>query len=270
VNKLSGPERPDAKAIVAKDGKNGKNSKAKVGESMKDWLAREIAAKGYGGVQASHLIEGAPTILISTISADNMPVKALGNRKVSLIGHHLSSQPYLVAEAPSLKLETDDQSFLFDLLLGESAKVPGPNHLNLKLAEIPLESIAASLKSTDTTIRGGTVSVVSSGNWSRSAGLSLPLVVTLRKVEIPQLKHTIAQLAFPIEVTGAIDQPRIKFDSSQMTAALTGAGKAALREKGQAEVDKLLGKEGGKLDEKLGKGAGATAKGLIKGIFGGD
>ncbi len=260
LDKLEGPERPAETAEAA--------------ESLKERLAREIREQGITNVHATHLVEGSPTVLISELSARGVKVKGMEERPVSIVAGNISTQPYLVKEAPAVSMMTDDRQFRLDVSLGEAAAVPGENTLALDCRDLPLDELAKQVRqSGKVQVTDGLAEVTGDGTWSDAAGLDLPLKVALTQVQVSGVTQEplkVDRVELTLDVTGPMDNPRVRVGGEGLAQVAREAGKAVLREKASEQIEK--GSE--KLGEEL-KKAGVDeetadkAKGLLEGIFGG-
>lgn len=230
LEKMSGPERPEDT-----DTAEGK-------ETLEDRLRRQIRLHGYAGVKASHLVDGAPTFLISELIVNDMPVKDLDNRLVSVKGSNLSTQPYLVEAPPTFFAATDDEGYLLDIRLGEAAKSPSQNDLHLKAMDLPLERVASDLKSQQAQIEGGLLDLQGAGSWSPVKGIDMPLDLTLRDMAVGGFSDQpviVDRLEMQIAVYGPLHNPRLKVTGGSMGDALKESGKRALTDRASQELEKL-------------------------------
>jgi hypothetical protein len=105
--------------------------------------------------------------------------------------------------------------------------------------------------------RGGTLDLELDGAWDagRIGWIDLPLKVTLRGTtfSMPGVDPTpIDELVLPIGLSGPIDAPRIRFDSSALSDALLAAGKRELATRVQQQLEGELGDALDELKEKAG------------------
>src|SRR5690606_9166169 len=98
-------------------------------ESLGDRLEREAVARGYRAVKADHLVTGAPTLLITELLAGQVRVKQLPDETLDITGRNLSTQPGLVAAAPSITITSSRDTLGFSAQLGGATAGPGDSTL---------------------------------------------------------------------------------------------------------------------------------------------
>ncbi len=261
MEKMSGPEQEGG---------------APTDESLQERLEREIAELGYRRVKASHLIDGSPTLVVGEVIVNGMRVPQLAGETLDIKAVNLSTQPWLLAGAPTLVVNSSSNSLALNLVMGESAATKSANVFDLKFNGLETDKVAGALKlGGEQTLSGGFLDLVAKGSWKTAGGVevSLPLDVTLHdaKLNIPQFKNArVESLTIPIGIEGPLDSPRIRTDSKQFADALAKAGLSAAKTEVKDRALKELNKQlDGKLPAGLGEDAGKSAKDLIDGLFGG-
>lgn len=260
LEKLSGPER-----------ETEENE-----DSFKDRLEREIAELGYRRVKASHLITGSPTVTVSEIIADKVRVPQLKEETVSIVARNISTQPWLLAVAPELNVQSRKESVAFLLKLGESASTRSENVFDLNLKGLETDLVARHLKiGGNTALQGGAMDLAAKGSWLTAGGVvvNLPLNVTLHDATFAlseQRKVSVESMLIPIGIEGPLERPRITTESKQFAEMLAKAGLAAakdeVKDRAASELKKQLD---GKLPAGLNENLEGSAKGLMDGLFGG-
>jgi hypothetical protein len=216
---------------------------------------------------ASHLIEGAPSLLVSELAIEGLDLAWLPDRVFDIAAHNISTQPSLVDGALDLVVSSRDEQFrtAFTLPSGDS-----PGTFQLSVRELSVDSIASMLKLGEgSVLRGGTVELSLDGPWSNGVAgfIDMPLDITLRDIELGlsgSKSFPISELKLPIHVRGPLDGLNLRLDTGALSKALIDAGakelanfveveKQRLMEEGQQllqdEFDEQLG---GKLEELLG------------------
>lgn len=212
---------------------------------------------------ASDLIDEAPMLLVSELVVEGMTFDWLKGENLTLGAHNLSTQPSLVEGAMNLTMGTTSDLFKLNFALPSGAD---PGKLDFALRGVSVDSIASMLRlGGGSGISGGTLDLSLSGPWSagRAGYVDLPLEIRLHDIELAlggSKKFPISELVFPVNLSGPIDSPNVRVDTSALTDSLRAAGaaeltkfidtkKAELIDKGKAE---LQDKVGGKLGELLG------------------
>jgi uncharacterized protein (TIGR03546 family) len=272
LDKLAGPESPAAQ------------SPQEQSESLRERLEREVREKGYTEVAASHLIEGSPLITVIELVAEKVRTSQIEGETLDIRGGHLSTQPHLLDQGPSLSVKSSGGSLDFGVELGSASKSRGESQVALRYAGLPVDKVASQLPAVQNQppIAGGTMDLSLEGRlWtSPTASIDMPLTVTLHNttVSVPQAGQApVEKLILPLQLRGPIDNPRITLSDDVLANALKQAGAELLASKVRAETDKATEKAVGELTKKLddkvgdqvGKEIGGKAKGLLEGVLGG-
>lgn len=227
---------------------------------------RRILEDGYRHAVASHLVRGAPTLLISEASAEKMRVKQLPEETLDVSAENLSTHPALVDGAPRLTIRSSDETLVMDAEMGAFSSVAGSNVLELVYRGLPVNEVASELKfSGEAPVEGGTLDFHANGSWTAST-LDLPVEVTLRNTQLslPEAGPVpVEELMLPIGVSGSFRHPRIHFSDEAFADALAAAGKAELSRRVRGEADKLREKA----EEKMGEELRERTRGFLDGKF---
>ncbi|MFM1851767.1 MAG: hypothetical protein RIS54_1451 [Verrucomicrobiota bacterium] len=124
----------------------------------------------------------------------------------------------------------------------------GANTLRFHYRGLPVDQVISALKSTKTTLKGGTIDIATEGTYDAATGnVDLPLTRTIHDttLSLNGRDTKVSRFSLPIGVTGSLDNPRIKVDAKSLGDLALQAGKDALKEKAAGE---LKGKAGGLLD----------------------
>lgn len=222
-------------------------------ESLGDRLAREAEARGYRRVTARHLVTGAPTLLITTLHAGEVRVSQLPGETLDIVGSHLSTQPHLVAETPSLRVTSSRDTLGFAAELGAAAATRGASTLAFHYRGLAVDEVVGMLKSDGGTppLAGGTLDLRGSGRYGPAEGtIDLPLTLTLHDttVRVAGRDTRVSQFDLPVGVTGPLDAPRLKIDAADLTRLVGAAGRTLIEDRAK----EALGDRAGKLLHGLG------------------
>ncbi|MCA8966448.1 MAG: hypothetical protein H6838_18110 [Planctomycetes bacterium] len=212
---------------------------------------------GMARVVATHLLEGAPRVLIRKIDIEGIAITIDGvAEKLDLRGRNVSTDPGLVADAMSLGLTAQSDKLQFTFAGGTAAQ-PGVG-LQFALRRLAVDDVFGKLKlGGKAPLRGGNMDLGASGRLTAGGdGLSveLPLQVELRDTlfAFPGAKETkVENLLLPIGVRGPLLRPSVTLDDQALQQALLKAGKQ--------ELANFVGAHAGKLLE----GAPAALQGIV-------
>ncbi|RME70016.1 MAG: hypothetical protein D6781_07295 [Verrucomicrobia bacterium] len=211
------------------------------GPSWEEILRARVEALGYPHVVYDGLIEGAPRLLIRRIEANGIEVASLPGETIDLHADNLSTQPALVPDAAALRVVSSSGQIKATATL-PPASASGAR-VELALSGLDVDKLAEQLKRDQPLpVKGGTVDVTASGVIS-AVDTNLPIKLTLRgtTVAIGGTSARVDELAVPVVVRGAIDNPAIRVDGSALKRALVDAGKRELTNRLGGELGKLLG-----------------------------
>ncbi len=246
--------------------------------SLEAWLREQIALHGYAGVRASHLIEGAPRLLVRRVEANGVRRGSDADPSYDIVLTALSTEPALVADPPAMRIRSSDESLSADLALGGLATAHTENGFDVILRDLPSADIVSQLvASDDPPFTGGRIDAAFLGTFRvrPTVTLDAPLEIVLRDstITIGGESATIPELPVRFFVTGRLVDPRIRLDEEAFAEALKEAGAGVLADKAKQEVDRQLDrglenlkkKTGIEIPEDLKEGIG---KG-IENLFGG-
>jgi len=239
MDKISGPAGESSDKNPAAD------------ENLEARLKRLAEAQGYASVQATHLIEGAPTFLISELQANRVTVSQLPGERLDVTARNLSTQPGLAGGAPSITIKSDSDNIGFNADFRGLSSRGGDNTLAFHYRGLLVDQVMSSLKSTKTTMKGGTIDLAADGRYFASSGtIDLPLKATLHNttLSLGGRDTKLSQFTLPIGLTGSLDNPQIKVEAKALSNLALKAGTEALKEKA---AEQLQGKAGGLFDKLL-------------------
>lgn len=245
LDKISGP--PDAKSDESTT-----DGEAPAEEGLEARLRRLAESQGYASLTAAHLIEGAPTLLISEIQANKVTVAQLPGEVLNIVAHNLSTQPGLATGAPEITITSASDKVGFQAKFGGLSATTGDNILAFHYRGVPVDSVMKNLKSTATTLKGGTIDLAASGRYFTTTGeVDLPLKATINNstLSLSGRDTKVSSFTLPIGLTGSLDNPRIKVDAKSLGDLALKAGTDALKEKA---TEKLKEKAGGIFDSLIG------------------
>ncbi len=221
-------------------------------ETLEERLQRIAEAQGYASLNASHLIEGAPTFLISELQANKVTVNQLPGEVLNIVANNLSTQPGLASGSPKISITSASDKVAFEADFGGISASGGDNALSFHYRGLPVDQVMGSLKSTKTTLKGGTIDLAASGRYFTSSGaIDLPLEATLNNtiISLGGRDTKVSTFSLPIGLTGQLDNPRIKVDAKSLGDLAIKAGTDALKEKA---TEQLKEKAGGLFNQLLG------------------
>lgn len=251
-------------------------------ETLAERLEREVRERGWLNVEAEHLVDDAPTFRLSELVVDGLDTSYLPGRVFDLRGSELSTHPSLVDAPPRLALASRDGEVGFEIDLAPVSRAGGDGALRFHWKGFAIDTAMSKLKLLgEPPFRGGTLDLELDGAWDagRIGWIDLPLKVTLRGTTFSMQgvdPTPIDELVLPIGLSGPIDAPRIRFDSSALSDALVAAGKRELATRVQQHLGGELADQLDELKEKAGidlpgglQGKLPDPKGALEGLFGG-
>ncbi len=208
---------------------------------------RQLAEVGLAHVVASHLLEGAPRVLIRRIDIEGIAISIDGKQDLlDLRGRMLSTAPGLVAETMSLGLTAQSDAMQFTFT-GSSVAQPGIG-FQFGLKSLAVDQVFGKLKIAGAApLRGGTIDLSAAGRFTRAeGGLAVDLPVQARLVDtvfaLAGAKETkVEELLLPIGLRGPLRRPSVSLDDQALQDALLKAGKQELANFVKGKAGKLLG-----------------------------
>ncbi len=208
----------------------------------------EAAAHGYAQIKATHLVESAPTLLVSRLEITDLTVDALPGERFRFTGRNLSTTPALVAEPFALSLAADSGAIRGTVQL--AGRTGGANLLELQWQGLPAEKLSRQIAvKGEPVFAGGTLDLRFAGALDpRDATINVPVRITLHDTTLHLGGRTqpVRELSLPFTLTGPLDNPAIRIESQALGRALAQAG-----------AGRLLDETGERLGDKLGPAADA-------------
>lgn len=251
----------------------GDDAETPSGETLSERLAREVALKGYARVTASHLIDGAPTLVVSELIAEGVRSSKLDDEVFDVQGTNLSTHPHLMESKPFLRIASRSGRILFESGSAEGG-AGADRRLLFSLRGILIDDLAKNMAfGGEPPMRGGTLDIVIDGHWSEvGVGyLDLPMRVTLHDTNLAfgGSSASVDQFELAIGLRGPMDNPRIMIDPDLLADALVAAGADRLASELRGEADRLIEEATSELGDKLGEEVqnilGDALKGLLPG-----
>lgn len=252
------------------------------GPDFETWLRSQIDLHGYAGVRATHLLVESPRLLVRRVEALGVRRGVAELPTYDVVVESFSTEPRLVAEAPSVGLTSSDDSVEAMLSLGGLAEIPGDNEFEVQVRRLPADRIVRQLvRRDDPPFSGGSIDARIAGTATLRPRIAIqaPLEVVLREatIRIRGEQATIPQLAVLIDVQGALGDPRITVNERALADSLRAAGAGALASRAEEEansqvdrgLDNLERKTGIEVPEDLRRGIGDAIGGGLDGLFGG-
>jgi len=266
---------------------SGKDARPSEDEGFADRAARRAREAGWFQIEASHLVDKAPSFLLSELTIGGLAATWLPGRVLDVQGANLSTHPWLLDASPKLSLTSRDGAIGFDVDLASASRKGGEGRLQMHWKGLAVDDVLGQLKLRgDSPLRGGTLDLALDGGWAQGevGNVNLPLRVTFRGTTF-QMKGvaptTIDEFTLPIGLSGPLDALKVHFEGERLAKALADAGKAELAGRLRSELTKqlegpigeklqgLTDKAGIKLPGDLEKGVEEGAKDLLKGVLGG-
>ncbi len=237
-------------------------------ETLRERLERQARMHGYASVRATHLIDGAPSVVIKEVIIDGFTIAGLPGEVFNFHATSLSTQPPLLADPPVINLVSRSGKIEANASLGRFVPASGITSLSYRHDGLSGDKIGELLTVAGfTPVRGGTIDLNLTAQRTTD-GINAPLIANLHNaiINIPGVGETdVAQFTLPIEIRGPLSAPRIMLDDAALQQALIDAGKAEAARRLKDEAGKLL-------DDALGdkaEDAKKKAKDAIGNLLGG-
>ncbi len=243
-------------------------------ETLRERLAREVAEKGYARVAASHLVDGAPSVLIRELVVEGMTAADAPGEVFDARGENLSTQPWLVEGAPKVSVRSRSGLYEADVTLGSAASGGGNSTLLLARRGIPADRVSSALTGGSAggdqpLLAGGTVDAVIEGAF-RPDWIDLPLNVLVKNstITLPGAgSAAVSELRLPIGVKGPMDAPGLNIDAQAWSTALAQAGATQLANKVRGRVEEEVQQEVDRAREKVEEKIGDEVKERLGGLL---
>jgi uncharacterized protein (TIGR03546 family) len=236
-------------------------------ESFEQRLAREVAAKGYAGVIATHLVREAPAFVVHELIAEGLSSSHLPDDPIDIRVTNISSAPELSDKPLRMTLRSQSGKLDVEIALGGRSAGADDNVVRFRLSGLPVERVAGSLaRDGAAPLQGGTLDISLDGTWAKEGVgyLDLPLLVTLHDVtvELPGGPRTVDGVTLSFHISGPIDDPSIRFDDDSLQDTLIAGIRAdlegefdrrkqELQDEADAKRAELEAASQAKLDDKL-------------------
>jgi len=260
-------EQPAATDGATPPAQPGAPGEPATGPTYEQILRERVRQLGYAGVRDESLIEKAPRLLIREVVAAEVQAAALPGDPLDIRAEHLSTEPHLVPEAPTVRVTSKSGRFKTSL----AAPAGAAPQLDFLLTGLSVDALVAQLKETSRpALRGGTLDLAAKGTLGM-LDLNLPMTLTLHDTALAvggSKPTALTQLAVPVAVRGTLTRPAVRVDSKALQNALIASGKEEVANRLQAELEKRMGggTSGGSTGagtEELKKAAGGLLDGLL-------
>lgn len=262
------------------------DAKSQDAESFEEWLAREVANKGYEWVRAVHKIEGVPAFMVRNFKAHDVKHASLKDEMLNMDARNLSTHPELAEGPAEFSIRSSKNTFDLDMSMDEAHKQGALSQLNFAYRGFPMDDITAQLKESAEFLKGGTVDFGLKGGFRVREGshIELPLEAVMNNVtlQLPKVNPvTLNDFPVVVMIKGPLDNPKLKFDHKAFMDTLRKKGldavidsyKQQLKDEVDArveeETDKLKEKAKEKLGEELGDAVGDQLGDELGGAIGG-
>ncbi|MHC4975796.1 MAG: DUF2062 domain-containing protein [Planctomycetota bacterium] len=241
--------------VLEKMGSSEAQTDAPENETLSERLARQAAALGYANVKASHLISGAPSVLVRELTIDGMASTSIAGEVFDIRGTNLSTNPSLLDAPTTLTIQSRSGA------ISASLSIDPATGTSVRYTHTGISADAIAAQMSQPLFAGGTIDI-SIDAVLQGVTVDAPLSVTLHNTTLTlpggNQQH-VDNFTLPIALRGPIDAPRITVSSEALNNALQQAGLQRLQEELGDEINDALGDE-------LGEEAGN----LLKGVLGGD
>lgn len=234
-------------------------------ETLAERLRREVEAKGYVRVFATHLIEGAPTVAVRSIRATGVTTAIDPHRQYTIEGRNLSTHPRLIQEPAAIEATSVDGSISVRIAVPSADSQPATFEFGARGLSVDT-TLADLAMGQYRPAQGGTLDARFAGSLAETScgAINTSLHVTLHDstITIPGGRSAkLAKLDLPIGIRGSMANPRIRLDGEQLADALTKAGANQLAAEVTKKVEETTEKVREQVEEK--------ARGIIGNILGG-
>lgn len=220
-----------------------------IGETNKENNPKNQAKLyGYDEISADFLIEKTPTLTIKRLTVHALDVESLPKDPLNISATNISTEPFLLKKTPTINVKSKSGNFRLSLEANHIAHPDMQNSLIFYMNNIATEEIMKSINTGSLAMTGGYFTIETNGSWKNGnqITINLPLKVTLNDSNISINKSTethIDNLPLSIIVSGSLNNPSVKFNSSDILQNLIQSGlKQQLKEKiGSTLKDKLKG-----------------------------
>ncbi len=218
---------------------------ADAAESWDERLRRLAAERGYDQVEAEQLVADSPLLLIREFEAAGVQAPWLTDETLTLQGHNLATQPWLLADPSRIEITTTRDT------LGLTVAAGTTNRLSAHYRGLPAATVADALKRNDSAqplIEGGTLDLSLTGTYDAATGaIDVPLDVTLHDTtaHLAGKALPLDNFVLPVALKGSLENPGITVDPDVLTRLAQQAGTQLLKDK---VGDQLGDKAGGLLN----------------------
>ncbi|MFG0258638.1 MAG: hypothetical protein ACF8GE_12115 [Phycisphaerales bacterium JB043] len=237
--------------VLEKMGTSEAQTQEDEGETLSERLARMARDLGYANVKATHLISGAPSVVVRELTIDGMASTSIGGEVFDIHATNLSTNPSLLDAPSTLTIRSRSgaisASVTIDPSVGTSVRY---SHTGISADAIASQMISPLFS-------GGTIDI-SLDAVLQGVTVNAPLSVTLRNTTLTLPggnQQQVDNFTLPIALRGPIDAPRITVSNEALNSALQQAGLQRLQEELGDEINDAIGEEAGN---------------LLKGVLGGD
>ena len=209
----------------------------------------EVEKPDYYFDRALHLLEESPTFTVGELLAEKVKVPFLQDETLDIKCANLSSHPKLIEEDKDIIITSSKDTLGGRIFLGgPETKAEDTYGFAFHYRGLPADDALSGIKlGGSQPIQGGTIDITTDGGWKNQDGemhVNLPVTVTLKNttVILPQLGQTkMDSIALPVELSGPLDNPKVKVDTKAFTDVAIEAGKGILKNKLNTEIQKQLG-----------------------------
>ena len=182
-------------------------------ETLKERLDRLVREDGYSRIRAEHLVEGSPTLLVRELSAYGVKTDQFKGETLDIVARNLSTNPGLVAEGASIRIDSSGKTLSFLADLAEASASGGQSQLAIAYRGISGSKTDKLLKGngSKSAIEVGRVDFQAKGTF-KGGYIEFPQqpMLLLHDVKLPHGR--VDELALMLGLRGALDSPKIQLD----------------------------------------------------------
>ncbi|MFO7724024.1 MAG: hypothetical protein R6V45_00625 [Oceanipulchritudo sp.] len=178
---------------------------------------------GYGALKSDSLIRGTPRLWIRDLMAENLEVGG-DDRRFSISGSNLASQPALLEESGHLEILSEDDTMEVGLEL-PSSENPSRSVIEIRYSDLAVSELEEET-GRDLPMEGGRIDIAGKGTIDGGI-LELPLTVTLRETTLKAFGSSLPldELPLQVRIYGPLDSPLLSIPKDALEEAVKSGGK---------------------------------------------
>lgn len=231
-------------------------------ETLEAYLLRQARELGYSRVNADHLVEGSPLVVIEALEVQRLTTERAPGVSFNIEANDLSSHPSLWETPATLGLASDDGRFVAQCEAG------GP--ITARASGFDMAEILGGVRAPDEVkrLRNGTVDLELAGVLAGGA-IDGDITATFRDaiIDVPKVgERQIRTIPVTIAVSGPIDRPRIEVNGDELKEAAINALKDAAVDQALDRLDEEFGDQ---INDVVDEDTRKKVRDRIRGFLGG-